>query len=458
MGPKLIFSFDSEDYETPAADDAELWWAQAMTRHGLRASVCLVGELARALRDRGRQDVFDAWQPHEIAYHSDMHSAHPTHAEYLDELDWDAGCRRVEAEERAGVSDVRNLTGRQPIAHCKPGASWGPQVAATMNDLQLPVFCDAPFEWSPGRPAWYCGALMLKYHHHFDGYFAEPENRVERMKRDLEQKLETAPSDGYVVMFTHPCRLLTSAFPDNFTAGQNPPREDWRPAPLRPQQEVDAIKGDFDEFLRWVGEELKPDLGSYADLYRAHHQSSQQRRRLGGEEVAGLATAVPDVPGPVEWGGSWLSAAEQWTTLIRIVSGDERRLPLWEALGPVEQPAALDEPVGLPFADFRRLCRTELESAYLLRRLPAAVPVNGAHIGPNALLQAARQAIREQASSGEWPARVVIRPAEETPALAEREDIARVRYHHTWSIFSPDFEGRNLLKHVRRQLWTMKPA
>ena len=57
MSVKLIFSFDSEDYETSAADDAEKWWAQAMSRHGIKACTCVVGELARALRYQGRNDV-----------------------------------------------------------------------------------------------------------------------------------------------------------------------------------------------------------------------------------------------------------------------------------------------------------------------------------------------------------------------------------------------------------------
>ena len=80
MSVRLIFSFDSEDYETPAADDAEKWWAETMTKHGIIACLCVVGELARALSERGRRDVVGAMARHEIAFHSDMHSAHPTWA------------------------------------------------------------------------------------------------------------------------------------------------------------------------------------------------------------------------------------------------------------------------------------------------------------------------------------------------------------------------------------------
>jgi hypothetical protein len=59
MSVQVIFSFDSEDYETPAADEGEKWWAETLTRHGITGCFCIVGELVRALRDRGRQDVLD---------------------------------------------------------------------------------------------------------------------------------------------------------------------------------------------------------------------------------------------------------------------------------------------------------------------------------------------------------------------------------------------------------------
>ena len=47
---------------------------------------------------------------------------------------------------------------------------------------------------------------------------------------------------------------------------------------------------------------------------------------------------------------------------------------------------------------------------------------------------------------------------DEEPAILRREDLARQRFTDTWSIFPPDFAGRNVLQMIRLQAWTAKPA
>src|SRR4051812_2418444 len=186
MTVDLLFFFDSEDYETPASDEGERWWAEALSRHGLTGCFNLVGEEARALRDRGRRDVLAALARHEIGYHSNPHSAHPGHVEYLEGMGGDEGITAVLEREGAGLADVRELTGQQPATYCKPGSNWAPQVVVAMTQLGIPTFCDAPFEWAPGQPLWYCGSLCVGAHTSFDRYFdVDPAERPSRMREDF---------------------------------------------------------------------------------------------------------------------------------------------------------------------------------------------------------------------------------------------------------------------------------
>src|SRR5260370_26213064 len=272
MSVRLIFSFDSEDYETPAADDAEKGWGETMAKHGITACICVVGELARGLQERGARDVVAAMARNEIASHSERHSARPAWAEYLDPTDWDGGVARVMREESRGIAAARELFGQQPSAWCKPGASWGPQVAHAMALMDVPVFCDAPFEAAPGQPFWYDNNLFLNYHTSFDRYFGvAPEGRLERMKVDFLGLCE-AHEGGYLVMYTHPCRLFTAQFTDTFRHGRNPPREEWQPAPLRPAAEIAALKGDFDALLGWIVRQPNVELTTYRALFESLKQ------------------------------------------------------------------------------------------------------------------------------------------------------------------------------------------
>src|SRR5882724_897142 len=83
--PKIyvILWFDTEDYLLPASDDAALKVADWLTDEKIRATFKVVGEKARTLERRGRTDVIEALQKHEIGYHANWHSVQPTPAMYL---------------------------------------------------------------------------------------------------------------------------------------------------------------------------------------------------------------------------------------------------------------------------------------------------------------------------------------------------------------------------------------
>src|SRR5215472_14242 len=79
----VILWFDTEDYLLPADDDACKRLAEMLTNRGIRATFKVVGEKARVLEKRGRTDVIQALQKHDIGYHANFHSVHPTPSEYL---------------------------------------------------------------------------------------------------------------------------------------------------------------------------------------------------------------------------------------------------------------------------------------------------------------------------------------------------------------------------------------
>src|SRR5215471_8087262 len=74
----VILWFDTEDYLSPADDEACKRLASMLTERQIRATFKVVGEKARVLEHRGRKDVIEALRKHDIGFHANFHSVHPT--------------------------------------------------------------------------------------------------------------------------------------------------------------------------------------------------------------------------------------------------------------------------------------------------------------------------------------------------------------------------------------------
>src|SRR5437899_2310044 len=128
----------------------------------VRATVKVVGEKARTLERRGREDVINALKKHEIGYHSNWHSVQPSPAMYLSNLGWDEGVAEFDRREKPGYDDVKRIFGVAPSCYGQPGSSWGPQVYGAMRKWGVQVYLDSGQHVGlDGRPFYYGGVLNL---------------------------------------------------------------------------------------------------------------------------------------------------------------------------------------------------------------------------------------------------------------------------------------------------------
>src|SRR5260221_14484792 len=133
---RVILWFDTEDSLLRASDDAAKRVAEILTARGVRGTFKVVGEKARVLERRGRADVIAALRKHDIGYHSNLHSVHPTPAEYLSECGWLDGVAEFVRRERAGAGDVRRIFGVPGLScYGQPGSSWAPQAHAALRQI-----------------------------------------------------------------------------------------------------------------------------------------------------------------------------------------------------------------------------------------------------------------------------------------------------------------------------------
>src|SRR3954471_7566333 len=162
----LILWFDTEDYLLPADDDAAKRLAQMLTEKGVRATFKVVGEKARVLEQRGRTDVIEALKKHDIGYHANYHSVHPTPSEYLADCGLLDGMEEFIRREGGGAADVRRIFGRDTLAcYGQPGSSWGSQTIAALAQIGVAPHGIATYVDEgnhvglKGKPFWYDGAL-----------------------------------------------------------------------------------------------------------------------------------------------------------------------------------------------------------------------------------------------------------------------------------------------------------
>jgi hypothetical protein len=325
--------------------------------------------------------------------------------------------------------------------------------------MDVSVFCDAPFEWAPGQPMWYTNQLFLKYHIGFDAYFGVENEvgRVERMKADF-CKVCKRNQNGYVVMYTHPCRLLTTQFPDNFRAGKNPPRCRWEPAPLRPREEIDAQIRDINAFLEWVATQAGIEPSVYREVWDEYRPSGTAW--LSKEDLEDLAVGVGDRPDWSETRVGPLSPAEQFSALAFALYGLHRsgelpkEIPIASPMGPGSSGAT--EEGRASGQDVIKAASQAYREIVEGRQIPERISLGVSWIGPSSLLQAMATCYRAIISERRTPEHVPL-VAETLPVLADREDIAGYRFGD-WSILPPGFQGDRVREMIRLQTWTAKPA
>lgn len=471
----VILWFDTEDYLLPADDDATKRLAEMLSERRIRATFKLVGEKARVLEKRGRQDVIAALKKHDIGYHANFHSVHPTPSEYLAECGLLDGIAEFARREGPGAEDVRRIFG-VPTLSCygQPGSSWGPQTIAALKQIGVaphgvPCYVDEGTHIGlDNKPFWYAGALVV---YHMGPNYTRMElhdpQAVEPAKKKVSEMADRLRKDGggLISIFYHPCEWVHREFWDgvNFRRGANPPREEWKPPPQRSAEETEAAFKRFGEYVdhiraipgvRWVTASDLPAIYPDATRSGASEQDVDELvKRVVGSADTGLDFQLI--------GERAYSPAEQFEILARavskLVSGERLKFPIPVAglLGPDgTAPNSRKETQLAPLA-FRDAALDVAAYIEKERRVPARVFIGADPVPPADFLIALARAYATHRNGGEavgelgsdvelLTARHV---AKDTPGL-----------FGGWIIHREGFRAPRILEVARLQAWTLKPA
>jgi hypothetical protein len=434
--------FDTEDYLDPEADDAALRIANDLSAQGVRATFKVVGERARVLESRGRRDVIAALSKHDIGYHSNWHSVHPTPSEYMATLGYLEGAAEFERREASGVSDIKRIFRRQPACYGQPGNSWGPQSNLGLRKLGIPVYLDEGQQVGlREQPFWY-GGLLYVFQMGKNQFRAElnvgSEDAAADQRFDEAAKRLSAAGGGVISIYYHPTEFVTTEFWDavNFKHGANPDRQNWVRPHLRTKQDSERCFGVLKHFVQHMKTNPNVRFVTATDFLRIYDSPLPRvtDRRAVAQALSREITFA-QIQGKVQ------SPADMLLVLLGL------------------DPAVVDGPTSEGTTSYKQATieprtfeRTAADVADFVRRhhrLP-----NNAFVGPETL---------SLADFAATLAGSVLNPGADV--TVQHGNIQFEGYFakdphkpFDWVIHPEGFDGGRLLELGRLQGWTLKPA
>ena len=427
--------FDTEDYITPASDDAALRLAKELDQLGVRATFKVVGEKARVLEKRGRRDVIQALAKHDIGYHSNNHSIPPSPSVYLRPLGWLEGAAEFERREGPGAREVARIFGQTPSCYGQPGNSWGPQSLPALRKMGIPAYMDEASQVGLNQqPFWYSGILHVLNLRQFSprANLNRPEDLEEGIRKfdAAVAELRQRGGPGFIQSYYHPTEWVTTEFWDgvNFRHGRYTAPADYKMPQARTPEATAQAYRIFLDFVR-------------------HVKQTPGIRFVTARDLPGLLADPVTRPTAAQ-------AREQFRTAIDMVGAHSAADLLLALLGVV--PRQVDGPservpttVSAPVTrvKFEYAKRQAVEHIEQTGRLPSHVFVDTATLSLAGL--ATMLAYDDGAAAV---------PVREGKLAFERHIAKDGKKTFDWVIHPEGFDGSALLELGRLQAWTLKPA
>ena len=477
----VILWFDTEDYILPQSDDAAKRLAVFLTQQGIKATFKVVGEKARTLERRGRRDVIGALAQHEIGYHSNTHSQHPTPAEYEAPLDWATGVEEFTRRERSGFEDVKRIFGQTPTCYGQPGGSWAPQSYAALKKWGVKVYLDEGEQVGlNGKPFWYGGLLNIfntsegsKLHPNADwSNVDEARARFQEFYLQMTSRRE----GGIISLYFHPCEFIHREFWDgvNFSHGANPPPDQWKIPPMKSPEESERAFKFYEDLVTSMKSFPRVEFITASQALRLFRDPAQ-RRTFTTEELGAIARQVePEVSFQVH-DDYTLAASEVFYLLNKFVEGVVRKSPQpllldgtpygpASAVAPGSWPlagiaagdgGATGATIDVPWAQFSRTVLDVAEFMEKNDQVPDVVWFGSQGVSPESYLVALSQVTSRLLVKAEPPESVAVAPAHLAAEKFVADDSPDL---WGWVIFPPHFRAPKLMGLAKLQAWTLKPA
>jgi len=456
----VTFWFDTEDFILPQADDAAKRLAEMFIKRNVKATFKIVGEKARVLEERGRDDVILALANNDIAYHSTYHSVHPTPSEYSRDLDWHEGVSEFTRREGAGLETLRHVFGVNASCYGQPGGSWTPQSYAALHTFHIPLYLDETSHVNVNnRPFWYCGILTILELGDcvMRTGWTDEEVRQACAKFDRVHEKLIQEGGGIISIYYHPCEFVHQQFWDgvNFARGANPPRSEWKLPPLKSSEQQEQAFHAFETYLDHIVNHSDVRLVTAREI-PSLYPDRVYSQPLTRSDVRTIAKAFQKRLSYVGLDGKTVSAAEGLLALSHFVAkigkdSEPEEITLEFAYGPASTPQRFVTEGTFRWNAIRQAAQELLDTVHATKQLPSLIWVAGEPVRPEdfaatlaSLIAAERYSGSIPMRQGELEAKQYV--ANDSPGL------------WGWVIFPRGFNAPRMMEIAKLQAWTIKPA
>lgn len=447
---KIMLWFDTEDYITDEAEEALLGLLNLLDSRNIKGIFKIVGEKARRLKEHNRTDILEKLSHHEIGYHTNFHSLHPTVSQYSENFNFVSGAEEFARREGAGLDDLTRITGMTSQCYGQAGYSWAPQSFPVLKKWGIPLYIDVHDQITlDNRPFWYGGLLNLT---DMKGIMRMDlkENGLEEGIKEFDQLYEELSTEnvGLVSIYYHPCEFSNTAFWDavNYNNGHNTPREQWKPAPLRPQGEMEYYLEMLGKFIDYT---ISKENVEYITSEQAFALEASNQNALTPSDLRKLAANTTEALSYQVHHDFTLSAADLHSVFRNYLLGQPLKPGLLYGPG---NDVDSDPVVSVRVADIKKAIAVDYPSVLEFKQLPDVFLVASHRINPVDLTCTMAKII-EKGLDDEDRVEVV------KGVLKAKEHAKDIElWGPRWSPFPQDLKVPNLIRISKLQTWTLKPA
>jgi len=455
--------FDVEDYISPVADSVDeipKWLAETMTEVGVTGTFFVIGEKARSLEARGRQDVIAAMAAHDIGSHTNYGSIHPTVTEILEYANWDQGVMAMLENESAGFDELERIFGVPVRSLARHGGSYGPQLVYALGQMGK-SYVYSPVRLPGKNVVWFCNTLNFHgdYGAFDDSYYRDDlfEPVFDSLKKNFQSDIEGVDMISFFAC--HPTKVRAEQFWDfNFYEGANPGPDSLKPPALRPAESMTTARKNFRRLMQFLKEQEGIEITTISDLM---DRFSYQPESISKDDLRSIAERISS-EGQVVYDKVY-SPAEVLTALVISLGeySDKGKLPgkiqRVSPLGPMVMPPQIPETSSLSYDQVMELAALALDSVRNRGYLPSALSSGEGLLGTGSLLHLFSNVFLD-INGKVLQERYEVIPFDPYPVELEKEIISEVLSYKDWIVHRTDLDMSHLADMTRMQLWTLKPA